>query len=115
MARQEELENLEIRRKIICEQKKLKEKKDKQKRIVNNEMKRKYAESRDERDARLKQERALGIKRGGRWGNGGGGGAPSENAADSHMVQKMLEEKLQMLKQPNYIPSMDIEIVLKHD
>lgn len=97
------MENLEIRRKIICEQKKLKEKKDKQKRIVTNEMKRKYGESRDERDARLKIERAQGIKRGGRWGNGSGGGAPSENAADSSMVQKMLEEKIQMLKQPNFI------------
>lgn len=45
ISRMEELENMEIKRKLIAEQKKLKERKDKQKRFVNNEMKRKYAET----------------------------------------------------------------------
>ena len=43
--RMEELENMEIKRRLVAEQKKLKERKDKQKRYVNNEMKRKYAET----------------------------------------------------------------------
>lgn len=45
IAKKEELENIEIKRKMINDQKKLKEKRDRQKRIVNNEFKRKYAET----------------------------------------------------------------------
>ena len=55
--RMEELENIEIKRRMISDQKKLKEKKDKQKRIVNNEFKRKYAETGEERQERLAKER----------------------------------------------------------
>ena len=105
----EELENMEIKRKLIAEQKKLKERKDKQKRFVNNEMKRKYAETQDEKSARLAKERAeLGKKMGsknsaGFAGEGGG--------LDTNHVIKLIEEKKQGL--PNILLSVDITIVIK--
>ena len=71
------MENLEIKRKIIIEQKGLKEKKDKQKRIVTNEMKRKYSETQEERFSRMARERASGVpvrKRLGNYSRGGGDG-----------------------------------------
>lgn len=67
ITRLEELENIEIKRKIIQEQKKLKEKKDKQKKVVNNELRRKYAETQEEKLERLAKERT-DQKKGGRPG-----------------------------------------------
>ena len=67
ITRLEELENIEIKRKIIQEQKKLKEKKDKQKKVVNNELRRKYAETQEEKIERLAKERT-DQKKGGKPG-----------------------------------------------
>lgn len=70
------------------EQKKLKEVKDKQKRIVTNEMKRKYSYDTP----------GGGIK--GRSGNAKKGGYnfnPHESTADPIQVMKLLETKSQML------------------
>lgn len=110
LARQEELENLEIKRKIIQEQKSLKVKKDNQKRVVYNEMKRKYSETAEERYARLAKDRANGVRSGRRYG---GGYAGNEASCDPSTVLRMLEDRLQrldlMLKPPT------IEVVIKHD
>ena len=87
----EELENMEIKRRLVAEQKKLKERKDKQKRYVNNEMKRKYAETQEEKIARLAKERMeLGKKQPskGSAGFGGEGGG-----LDTSHVIKLIEEK----------------------
>ena len=44
LTRQEELENAEIKRKMINEQKRLKEKKDKQNKLKGNDLKKKVAD-----------------------------------------------------------------------
>lgn len=66
------------------EQKKLKEVKDKQKRIVTNEMKRKYSYDGEGRDARFKGN---GKKKGGFSLN------PHESTADPIQVMKLMEKK----------------------
>ena len=90
------------------EQKKLKEVKDKQKRIVTNEMKRKYSYDGEGRDARFKGG-------GDRRKKGGFSLNPHESTADPIEVMKMIEKKHQLMKQHKLIPPVDIEIVLKHD
>ena len=50
-------ENEEIRKRVIQNQKVLQDKKEKQKRIVFNEMKRKFAETQSERWARIRRDR----------------------------------------------------------
>lgn len=72
------------------EQKKLKEVKDKQKRIVTNEMKRKYSYDGEGRDARFKGS-ADRRKKGGYNFN------PHESTADPIQVMKLLETKSQLL------------------
>ena len=73
---------MEIRRKIIQEQKLLKVKKDNQKRILTNEMKRKYSESQAERHARLALDKANGVKS----RRIGGGVDRGEAAVDTNIV-----------------------------
>ena len=55
--RMEELENLDIKRKMINDQKKLKDRKDKQKKVVTNESRRKFDETGEERKERFAKER----------------------------------------------------------
>ena len=92
--RMDELDNIEIKRRMISDQKKLKEKKDKQKRIVNNEFKRKYAETGEERNKRLAEEReekAI-VKKGSK---GSAGFAGEGGGLDTSHVIKLIEEKKQ--------------------
>lgn len=62
LQRQEEHENAEIKRKLILEQKRLKEKKDKQKKPQGAETKAKQpaAETKDDKLARLAKEKSSG-------------------------------------------------------
>ena len=108
--RMEELENLDIKRKIINEQKKMKERKDKQKRVVNNEFRRKYAETGEERNERLAKEREeKGIPKKGSKGSAGFAG--EGGGLDTNHVIKLIEEKKQGL--PNILLPVDITLVLK--
>eukprot|EP00347_Sterkiella_histriomuscorum_P003806 403362870 len=115
LQKQEELENAEIRRKIILEQKQLKEKKEKQKRVFTNEMRRKGPESMEEKKERLNKER---IEQGlpppkpkKPQGSAGFGGA--EGGVDTNHVIRMIEQKKQNLK--DILKPVDIEIVLTHE
>lgn len=73
-------------------------------------MKRKYAESNEERTARMAREKAMGITPRKRLGGGAGTG---EAAVDYNVVMKLLEEKRQSL--PLIKKEVDLEIVIKHD
>jgi hypothetical protein len=82
----DELENIQIKQKVILEQKKLKEQKDKQKRFVMNEFRRKYAETQDEKHDRLKKEREEKPKQP-RYQQ------TSEPSLDTLMVASLLQKK----------------------
>ena len=107
IVKQEELENIQIKQRIIAEQKKLKEQKDKQKRVVNNEFRRKYAETQEEKSERVAKERAEKPKAPPR----SGGGFNPEGALDTGHVVKLLEEKRQGMS--NMMLPADIMVVVK--
>lgn len=111
LLRQEELENAEIKRKLILEQKRLKEKKDKQTKKGAPEPKAKPpAESKDDRLARLAKEKSSGpqVKKPRGTNNFGG-----EGVVDTNHVVRLIDEKKQNL--PNLLLNVDLEVVLKHD
>jgi hypothetical protein len=66
---------------VIAEQRKLKEQKERQKRFVNNEFRRKYAETQDEKHERLAKERAEKPKSQSR---------PNQNAQEGSLDQSQV-------------------------
>ena len=92
----EELENIQIKQKVILEQKKLKEQKDKQKRFVMNEFRRKYAETQEEKQDRLKKEREEKTKQP-RYQQ------TTESPLDTLMVASLFNQKQVDLAKPDVL------------
>ena len=112
LEKQEQLENEEIRRKMILEQKKLKERKERQKSKTQPVARAKQPaeESKDDRLARLAKEKAANPQpKKARGPNNFGG----EGVVDVGHVQRLIDERKVCL--PNLLLNVDLEIILKHD
>jgi len=110
LAREEELENKEITRKILQEQKKLKEKCEKQKAVVRNEFKRKFSDEYYERKKQDREEKRLDLIRQGKRSYPKG---VSTEQQDIQTAIKFLEDKKARLQ--DLLLPVDIEIELRHD
>jgi len=109
----EELENAEIKRKMINEQKKLRERAEKQKKKSGLDKKEKVTkpeETKDERLARMAKEKAANPKPKMQRGANNFGG---EGVVDTAHVQRLVDERKQCL--PNLLLNVDLEVILKHD
>ena len=106
--RSEELENLQIRQRIIAEQRKLKEKKEKQKRFVFNEFRRKYSETQEQKHERLAKERAA-------RGHMTKSQAQSEGPLEHHKIYQLFEERKASYQTTSKKPDLTVVIRLSPD
>lgn len=104
----DELEHIQIKQRVIAEQRKLKEQKERQKRFVNNEFRRKYAETQDEKHERLAKERAEKPKGQSRPNQSGGA---QEGTLDQSQIVQFLEDKKQGLA--TMVLPADIQLIIK--
>ena len=110
LARIEEIENQEIKRKMLQEQKRLREKLDKKKSKDQPEKSKSKHETQEERLARVAKEKTSvpQVKKPRNPQNFGG-----EGVIDVDHVVGLIEEKKLCL--PNLLLNVDLEVILKHD